>query len=345
MAAVGTGAAIRVSEPELRRFVTEVFRAKGMRAEDAATVADILVWADLRGVGSHGVSRIPSYLTAMERGRFVADARPKLEPLAPAAFRLDCGYASGAVTMMQATAEAVALAGRTGIAVGLVRQTTHTGAVGRYAEWAAERGYAAIVFAVGMAAMAYHGTRVSNMSTAPIAIGVPGGERGPIVLDMATAIAAGGRVRQALAEGKPLPEGWALDADGNPTTDPARAETMLSLGGPKGSGLALMFEFLTAVLGDNLDLKNRRQQNAMVIAIDVAKFRPVAEFVADARALGEAIRSAPRAEGTDEVLLPGERGGRVAAQQKRKGITVPAKTWRELSAIAEALGVKPPAVV
>ncbi|HTI85065.1 MAG TPA: Ldh family oxidoreductase [Alphaproteobacteria bacterium] len=338
------GAGIRVSEPELRRFVTEVFRAKGMRPDDAATVADILVWADLRGVGSHGVSRIPSYLGAMEHGRFVVDARPKLEPLAPAAFRLDCGYASGAVAMMQATAEAVALAGRTGIAVGLVRQTTHTGAVGRYAEWAAERGYAAIVFAVGMAAMAYHGTRVPNVSTAPIAIGVPG-DKGPIVLDMATAIAAGGRVRQLLAEGKPLPEGWALDADGNPTTDAAKAETMLSLGGPKGSGLALMFEFLTAVLGDNLDLKNRRQQNAMVIAIDVAKFRPVAEFVADARALGEAIRSAPRAAGTDEVLLPGERGGRVAARQKREGIPVPAKTWRELSAIAETLGIKPPAAI
>ncbi|MGE5539253.1 MAG: Ldh family oxidoreductase [Gemmatimonas sp.] len=338
----GTG--VRISEQDLRRFVSDVFRAKGMRAEDAETVADVLVWADLRGVSSHGVSRIPSYLAAIERGRFVADARPKLEPLAPAAFRLDCGYAAGAVSMMQAIAEAVALAGRTGIAVGLVRQTTHTGAVGRYAEWAASRGYAAIVIAVGMANMAYHGARVPTVATSPIAIGVPGGERGPIVLDMATAIAASGRVRQALAEGKPLPEGWALDDQGNPTTDAANAAIMLALGGPKGSGLSLMFEFLTAVLGANLDLKSRRQQNAMVIAIDVAKFRPVADFVADVRALGDSIKSSPRLDGVDEILLPGERGGRTAARQRKDGVPVSAKTWRELSAIAASLGITlPPA--
>jgi ureidoglycolate dehydrogenase (NAD+) len=337
-------AGIRVSESELRRFVAAVFEAKGMRPDDAATVADVLVWADLRGVSSHGVSRIPSYLAAMERGRFVADARPKLESLSPSAFRLDCGYAAGAVSMMRATVEAVELAARTGIALGLVRQTTHTGAVGRYAEWAASRGFAAIVIAVGMANMAYHGTRAPTVATSPIAIGVPGGERGPIVLDMATAVAAGGRVRQAQADGKPLPEGWALDADGNPTTDPVRAAIMLALGGPKGSGLSLMFEFLTAVLGTNLDLKGRRQQNAMVIAIDIGKFRPVADFVADARALGDLIKAAPRLEGTDEILLPGERGGRIAARQRHDGIPVGAKTWRELSAIAGTLGLEAPKI-
>ena len=338
-------AGILVSPQNLERFVADIFTAKGMGADDAAVVADVLVWAELRGIPSHGVARLPRYMDAVERGRFNLTARPEMKKLATSAFLLDCGYASGAVTMMRATAEAVKIAETTGIAVGLIRQTTHTGAIGRYAEWAAERGCASIVISVGIPAMAYTGARVPSVATAPIAIGVPGDGRGPIVLDMATATVAMGRIRQALTEGKPIPEGWALDADGNPTVDPAKAETVLPMGGPKGAGLALMFEFLTAALGADLTLSpKRREQNAMVIAINVATFRPLADFVADVGGLADLIKGLPRLDGIDEILLPGERSKRTVSKQRATGIPIGAKTWKQLGMLAQSLGVALPTV-
>lgn len=336
---------ILVSHQNLERFVTDVFRTKGMRDDDAAVAADVLVWAELRGIPSHGVARLPRYMGAIERGRFDLTACPEIKKLAASAFLLNCAYASGAVTMMRATAEAVKIAESNGIAVGLVRQTTHTGAIGRYAEWAAERGCASIIISVGIPAMAYTGARVPSVATAPIAIGVPGDTRGPIVLDMATATVAMGRIRQALTEGKSIPEGWALDSDGKPTVDPAKAETVLPLGGPKGAGLALMFEFLTAALGADLTLSpKRREQNAMVIAINVTTFRPLADFTADVGGLADLIKGLPRLDGVDEILLPGERSKRTVSQRRAAGIPIAAKTWKQLGTLADALGLTLPKI-
>lgn len=334
---------VRVSHDDLTALLKAIFRVKGMSADDATAAADILVWAELRGVPSHGVVRIPSYLAAMERGKFNPKAVPVLKPLAGAAFLLDCNKASGAVAMMTATKEATRIAAGTGIGVGLVRNTTHTGAIGCYAEWAAERGFAAIIISVGIMSMAYHGGRVPGLATAPIAIAVPGEKRGPILLDMATAIAAMGRVRQYQIAGKPLPEGWALDENGKPTTNADEVETILPLGGPKGAGLALMFEMLTSVLAGNLDIAGgRATQDAMVIALNVAAFRPLADFIRDADALGETIKAMPRLGGVDEILLPGERGARARDNHLKSGISITPKTWKQLVAAAESLGIGVP---
>jgi ureidoglycolate dehydrogenase (NAD+) len=334
---------VRVSHKNLETMLVAIFRAKGMSAEDAATAADVLVWAELRGVPSHGAVRVPNYLTAIDKGKFNPTAKPVVKPLAGAAVLLDCDRASGAVAMMSATSEATAIAARNGIGVALVRNTTHTGAIGCYAEWAAERGFAAIIISVGIMSMAYHGARVPGLATAPIAIAVPGNKRGPILLDMATAIAAMGRVRQLQLAGKPLPEGWALDEAGKPTTDADEVETILPLGGPKGAGLALMFELLTSVLAGNLDLAGGRStQDAMVIALNVAAFRPLADFIRDADALGETIKTMPRLDGVDEILLPGERGARERGRLLKADIPIAAKTWKQLTDAAQLLGVAVP---
>jgi ureidoglycolate dehydrogenase (NAD+) len=334
---------VRVSHDDLKALLVAIFRAKGMSADDAATAADVLVWAELRGVPSHGVVRIPSYLAAMERGKFNPTAKLKVKPLAGAAVLLDCDRGSGAVAMTAATREATTLASRNGIGVALVRNTTHTGAVGCYAEWAAQHGFIAIIVSVGIMSMAYYGARVPGLATAPIAIAVPGDKRGPVLLDMATAIAAMGRVRQLQIAGKPLPEGWALDEDGKPTTNADDVETILPLGGPKGAGLALMFEMLSSVLAGDLDIAGGRgTQDAMVIALNVATFRPLADFIRDADALGETIKAMPRLDGVDEILLPGERGARERSDHLRTGIPIVPKTWKQLSAAAESLGIAMP---
>src|SRR5215472_9867624 len=178
---------IRVGHTELLRFFNDIFRAKGMRAEDAATVAEVLLWANLRGVDSHGAMRIPHYLDQIRKGAFDPTAQPRLRPLMPATFVLDCARAAGPVCMMRAAARAIEIAETFGVGVGLVSDTAHTGAVGRYAQWIAERGFAALVMVAGPLFMAYHGAKVTSLGTSPLAIGIPGPDGDdPLVLDMAT---------------------------------------------------------------------------------------------------------------------------------------------------------------
>jgi len=341
---------IRVDYAELLRFFTDVFLAKGMEAADAATLAEVLAWANLRGVDSHGAMRIPDYLKQIERGDFDPKARPRLRPLLPATFVLDCARAAGPVCMLAAAAQAIERAKEFGVGVGLVSDTAHTGAVGRYAHSIAERGYAALVMVAGPLFMAYHGAKVTSLGTSPLAIGIPGPDGDdPLVLDMATSVTAAGRIRQAAAQGRPIPDGSAIDADGRVTTDASKVGTLLPLGGPKGSGLSLLFECLTGVMAGTpiittlagLTGSKAPMQNAMVIVFNVANFRPLADYRRDVALLRDVVKSLPRREGFDELLLPGERGGREAELRRRNGIPLPAKLWRELSDIANALGIRP----
>jgi ureidoglycolate dehydrogenase (NAD+) len=242
-----SGGKLVVGADELGRYIRDVLVAYGASAPDAQTVADGLVWANLRGVDGHGVTRLPRYLKIIARGEIDPKAQPKLTLDRAACFVLDCGHGFGPVAAMQAAAIAVEHAKTAGVCYGLIRETTHTGAIGRYAQWIAERGCAAIVMGAGPALMAYHGARVASMATSPIAIAVPSGN-GAIVLDMATSMISNGKMIQARANGEALPPGSVLTADGEPTTDPRKAEILLPLGGPKGSGLGLMFEMLTSVL-------------------------------------------------------------------------------------------------
>jgi ureidoglycolate dehydrogenase (NAD+) len=342
---------IRVDHAELLRFFTDIFVAKGMTADGAATLAEVLAWANLRGVDSHGAVRIQSYLDQIRKGEFDPKAQPKLRPLLPATFVLDCAKAAGPVSMLAAAAHAIDIADKLGVGVGIISDTAHTGAIGRYAHWIAERGYAAIVMVAGPLFMAYHGAKTTSLATSPIAIGIPGPEDGdPLVLDMATSVTAAGRIRQAAAEGKPIPEGAAIDSDGLPTTDAAKAATLLPLGGPKGSGLSLLFECLTGVMAGTPIITTLAGltgpllplSNAILIVVNVANFRKLADYRRDVGLLIQVVKGLPRREGFDELLLPGERGGREAELRRRNGIPLPPKLWRELADIAQSLGIAPP---
>src|SRR5579864_6889650 len=244
---------ILIRHDDLARFIAAILGAKGMSAEDAATVAEGLVWANLRGTDGHGVVRLPTYLDFIDRGQLDPRARPKPRAIGPSAIVLDCARAAGPVAMMQVARIAVETARRNAVCIVLVRETTHTGAIGRYPQWVAQQGCVALMMNGGPPFMAYHGTRTAHLGTSPIAIGVPsGGEGGsaggdPLLLDLATAVVSNGRLRQAVRAGEAIPPDWALDVDGNATTDPAKAAVILPLGGPKGSGLSFMFECLTGI--------------------------------------------------------------------------------------------------
>ncbi|HUD88600.1 MAG TPA: Ldh family oxidoreductase [Xanthobacteraceae bacterium] len=340
---------ITVGHEELGRFIRETLVAVGARESDAAIVADGLVWANLRGGDGHGVSRLPRYLGIIKRGEIDTKAAPKLTHDRAATFVLDCGHGFGPVAVMQAAALAVERAKKAGVCFALVRETTHTGAIGRYAQWIAERGCAALIMGAGPTLMAYHGARVASLSTSPIAIAVPSGD-GPIVLDMASSAIANGKILQARNTGEPLREGTVLTADGEPTTDPKKAEILLPLGGPKGSGLGLMFEMLASVLAAapiqaralGPEQRTRHTGNTAMLAIDIATFRPLVDFSNDADALTAILKALPRQSGFDEITLPGERSQRTEAKRRKSGIPIPAKLWEELEAIAKAHAIKMP---
>jgi ureidoglycolate dehydrogenase (NAD+) len=341
---------ILISHEELHRFIRDVLVKYGASAADAATVADGLVWANLRGGDGHGVSRLPRYLKIIERGEIDPKAQPKLVHDRAATFVIDSGHGFGPVAAMQAAALAVERAKSTGICLGIVRETTHTGAIGRYAQWIAERGCAAIVLAAGPALMAFHGTRVASMATSPIAIAVPSGN-GPIVLDMATSTISNGKILQARATGTPLPPGTVLTAEGEPTADPQKAEILLPLGGPKGSGLGLMFEMLASILPAapiqsralGPEQRTRHVGNAAIFAIDIETFRPLGGFTHDADALTTILKSLPRQAGFDEITMPGERSNRTEAARRKNGIPIPASLWAELQGIAKTQNIGMPA--
>src|SRR5262249_27076561 len=152
---------------------------------------------------SHGVVRIPFYLAEIKKGHFNPTAQPVIRTLLPATFAMDCKRAPGPVCMMLAAQHAIELADKFGVGVGLLSNPHHLGAIGGYAQWVAKRGYAALIILGGMPIMAYHGAKVRSIGTSPIAIGVPGPapDDPPLLLDMATSMAAAGRIRQAAAEG------------------------------------------------------------------------------------------------------------------------------------------------
>ena len=344
--------AVFVSHGDLTRFIVAACAAKRMAADDAGIVADALIWANLRGADSHGVVRLPRYLELIDKGEMDPAARPDFALDGPLRFVLDGMRCAGPIAMMRAIAVAADRAKSGGLCFGLVRNTTHTGAIGRYAHALAERGCIAVIAVAGIPLMAYHGARVRSVSTSPLAIAVPTA-RCPVVLDMATSVAALGRLAQARAAGDPIPDGWAVAEDGTPTTDPKAAAIPLPLGGPKGSGLSLMFEFMAGllsgapVLAPALGPKHstRHTQNAFILALDIAAFRPAADFAADADELIEIIQSLPLRDGFDEILLPGERGRRTEAVRRITGIPIRPATWEALAVLAKNVAIDLPPIL
>ena len=340
---------VLVSHSDLTQFIIAAFVAKGMAADDARIIADALIWANLRGGDSHGVIRLPRYIELIDKGEMDPAARPDVALDSPLRFVLDGMRCAGPIAMMRAIAVAGDRARSGGLCVGLVRNTTHTGSIGRYAHALAERGCVALIAVAGIPLMAYHGARVRSVSTSPLAIGVPTG-RGPVVLDMATSVAALGRLVQARAAGDPIPHGWAIAEDGTPATDPKTAAIPLPLGGPKGSGLSLMFEFIAGLLSGAPVLapalgpnrSTRHTQNAFILALDVAAFRPLADFAADADELIDVIKSLPVRDGFDEILLPGERGRRIETVRRTTGIPIRPATWEALGVLAKKLAIDLP---
>ncbi len=337
----------------LEDFGRRLLIARGLRAADAACVAQTLLWSDLHGIPSHGSALFPVYLKWLAAGDMVASAQPGFISREATRFTLEGNRCVGAVAMMSAIETAVDCAKRNALCVGSIRNTSHTGAIGRYGAWAAERGCAALILVAGPPLMAYHGARVPSASTTPVMFALPSAQGDPVIFDMATSRVSFRRLQQARASGESLPAGSAIDSEGTVTTDARRASIPLPIAGAKGAGLSIMIEMLVSlVVGNPLvtdhlrpEGAKRHSQNALMLVMDIAAFRPLDEFRADMGLLARTLKSLPLAEGFSEIRLPGERGARVAEERARMGIPVPATIRGELSSAAQVLGVEvPPAL-
>ncbi len=344
----------RVSHTDLQDFATAVFKQQGLSEAHAQQVAQAMVWADLRGIDTHGVSRIPMYLKFIAQQ--VINPQPKMHWLLdlPALMVLEADQAAGAVAMRHAAERLLVRAKQSGMAAVLVRATTHTGAHGFVTQYLAQQGMAAISMAASIPSMAYHGAAAAGVSTAPLSMAVPGPADQPIVFDMATGVVSLGRLLQAKKLHQDIPEGWALNAKGQPTTDAAQASIPLPMAGPKGSGLALMIEMLTSVLVGNPILTrllspdagvHQHKQNALIMAFDTFQICQRDSYTQDLADTLRAIKSLPASDAAHEVLLPGERGDRMARQQLQDGIALSHDLCAELIPIAAKLQIAVPWVL
>jgi LDH2 family malate/lactate/ureidoglycolate dehydrogenase len=342
-----TLAADIVAADALRRLASDLLSRAGMPPAHAGTVADVLVWANLRGVDSHGVMRIPRYVELIANGDVNPNPTITRRVDTAATVVLEADRAAGPVAMTAAMAAAVSKAREVGVGLAFVRGTTHTSAVGYYALQAVQHGMAGVVVSASGPNMVYHGARAAGVSTNPIAIAVPG-ERGPLLLDMATSSISLGSLTQARKTGQAIPAGVAVDDDGNVTTDGQAAKVPLPLGGPKGSGLSLMIECLTSLVLANPLLAEalegtprgrRHRQNALALAIDVARFGDPTSFRREVARMITALKALPRRPDVDEILMPGERGDRTFEHRRREGIPLPRAIADELRALADRLGV------
>src|SRR5919106_3310029 len=311
-----TATRIYVAAEAAEAFTRQLMLAHGLPEQDGAIVAHCLVSADLRGVDTHGIARLPGYLDRVRRG--LINAKPNLDPerVTPVAATLDGQNAFGFVVGMCAINEAMAMARDYGIGVVSVRRSTHFGMAASYALPAIEAGRMAMVFSNASQAMPPWGSKQMLLGTNPFCMAAPAGKHRPIILDMSPAVAARGKIRKAERRGEKIPLGYALDAGGRPTTDPKAAlagGVVLPIGEHKGSGISMFMDIFGGVIsganfggdvGDQYKTFDRSQDvGHFFLAMKPNLFVTDDDYRARMDTLIERMKSAPLAEGFTEVLV------------------------------------------
>lgn len=343
----------RIVAATLQDLVTRLFAAAGVPPEDAALVAETLVKADLWGHSSHGVLRAPWYLDRIAHGVMTPVTQPERVVDAGAIALWDGKDGIGQVITRDAMLAAIAKAKQHGVGIVSVRYSNHHGALGYYTRLAAQAGCIGMLAANGGPAMAPWGGRTKVLGNNPWSIATPAGKHPPIVLDMANTLVARGKIFLARQKGVAIPEGWAIDAEGRPTTDPVAAlgGVILPMAEHKGYAITLMMDVLAGALsgsqmltGVNSPFHTDRRSGSghFVLALDVGRFGPLAEYETRIEAMIAEIKAAPRATGVAEIFYPGEMEARNEARHLAEGLDLPNKTIRDLAESAERLGVAMP---
>ena len=344
----------RVSIPQLETFIARAFEAVGIAKSEATIVAELMVRADAQGSEGHGVFRLPQYIRRIKGGAVNVNPKIRVAREAAGMALVDGDNGMGHLVMRFATQKAIEKAKQGGVAWVGVKRSNHAGPASLYAGMPLEHDMIGLYLAVGNANhLPPWGGIDMLLSTNPIAVAVPADEELPVVLDMATTVAAYGKVKTKAQRGEMMPEGWMMDREGRPLTDPKRANEgfLLPIGGYKGYGLALIFGLLAGTLNGaamgkdvidfNADDTTPTNTGHVIVAINIEAFQPVAEFKKSVDALVRDIRDSRRLPGVDRIRLPGE--GSYAAREDRleNGIPLPAPLLASLNQLAAELGIAP----
>lgn len=340
----------RIAASALFEVTEAIFRACGMSEQDAWLLTDSLVHADLRGVHSHGVMRVPDYVGKMNGGGVDPRAVPSIISRKGGAILVDGNNNMGQIGASLAMDTAIEAALENGIALAALRGSNHCGALDWYTLRAAEQGMIGIVGSNALPTMAPVGGRDKIVGMNPISIAIPGAKEPAVVLDLAFGATAHGKIRIYHQKGLPIPDGWAFDADGLPTTDAAIALDGLiqPAGGHKGIALAMMVGMLSTLLsgahygtglGDMVQGPKAGKDGQFFIAINIAAFRPLMAFGADLDEIVAEVHSSARLDPQKPLLVPGEMELQFEQSYAEKGIQLPAKTLDDIRATALNLGL------
>lgn len=324
----------RVQETQLRGLAARALAHFGVAPADAEAAARILVLGELFGVRTHGVSRIESYGERLAIGGIDPRAPVAVEKVAPSIAKVDGANGLGPVVGTRALEAAMALARDTGVGVALARASNHFGPVGPYNLLAAEAGFASIIGSNATTTIAPTGGRDARLGNSPVGFGIPHPGGRPVILDMAISVVARAKIREALKRGAAIPDTWATDRDGKPTTDPKAALDgfLLPIGGHKGYGLALVVDLFAGLLSGAAYLTHVKSWSEepgepqdvghFFILIDTARLGSgpwLAERMQDFAAI---LHGTPAADPSRPVLLPGQIELDNLERQRREGIEI-----------------------
>ncbi len=343
----------RYRHDQLHAFCCDVFRSLGVSAEDAGCVTGCLLSAELRGVDSHGLVRLPVYARRIVAGVVNAHPSMRFDRVAPSVMLADGDNGLGAVVGVQAMHKAIELAETTGVGIVGVRRSNHFGAASFYVEEAVREGLIGFAITNAPPNMAPFGGRERFLGTNPVAIAIPAGKEPPLIFDASTSVVARGKIIVAAQTGTAIPEGWAVDPEGRPTTDArqALAGAVLPFGGPKGSAISFIIDILCGVLtGAAFATKLNTLENLgaeqnlghVLAAMRTDLFLPADVFRSRMDEIINLLKSSPPAEGVGRVLAPGELERRNECANRRDGIAISPELVSRLRQLGGELGVEFP---
>jgi L-2-hydroxycarboxylate dehydrogenase (NAD+) len=337
----------------LVEFIARALAAAGIPRDDASQVAALMAESDARGGDAHGVFRLPQYVKQIQSG--AVNPRPNIRIVSSQAGTalLDGDNALGHLVMKRATELAIEKARQCGVGWVGTRRGNHAGPAQLYPRMAAAQDMIGLYFCVGNANLLppWGGTE-ALLSTNPISIAVPSSRHPVITLDMATTNTAFGKIRLKAQRNEPMPEGWMIDREGKPLTDPKRASEgfLVPIGGPKGYGLALMIGLLAGTLNGaafgrdvvdyTVDSKTPSNTGQSIVALDIAAFADLQAFKQNVDEVWDVMKSSPTLPGVDEVRLPGERSEQIYRERMAHGVPLGDGQRKVLDELADRLGIQ-----
>ncbi|KAF5021293.1 hypothetical protein F66182_6691 [Fusarium sp. NRRL 66182] len=344
---------IPVPASEAQRLVEDILRGNGVPPDNASIIARCLVAADLRGVDTHGINRIPSYMERVRQGVLNASAEPLISQITPAVAQVDGQNGFGFVAAYRGMAAAIESARILGIGMASIKHSNHFGMSAWVVQQALDADMMSLVFTNSSPALPAYGGKSKLMGVSPIACGAPG--KGPMhnfILDMAPSVAARGKIYRAKRRGEKIPSDWALDAEGRPTDDPEAAlgGVMLPMGGPKGSALSIMMDVFSGVLSGSAfaghvtgpyDPSKPADVGHFLVAIKPDLFMSLDEFRERMQYLYERVVGSEKAAGVERIYFPGEIEQLAQKEREKGGIPLVQAEIDALNAEASRVSAKP----